>query len=324
VSRKASCNTRGLVQPLHDKQPVSALWPNESVDTLGALQTCREYFQLSKPRIVLLIVISTAVGYCFGVGSHVDLTNLFNTILGTALMAAGSATLNQWYERDIDARMERTKTRPIPAGTIKAEYALYFGVATSVLGTADLWMFTNFEAAALGFCTLFGYLFIYTPLKRIGPLCTTVGAVPGAIPPLIGFAAASGHLTTEAWILFGILFLWQFPHFHAIAWMYREDYKNGGIKMLAVVEPDGKALSRQVIVTLLLLIPVTLAPNFVQMAGDIYFAAAIVLGAAFLYFGIRMSRERTHARARQLLLASVIYMPLLFAFLVFDNPKFHL
>jgi protoheme IX farnesyltransferase len=312
------------LQPLQHKQPVSALWPNGSADALSGLQTCREYLQLSKPRIVLLIVISTAVGYCFGVGSRLDLVNLFNTLLATALMAVGSATLNQWYERDIDARMERTKIRPIPSGTIKAKHALYFGVVVSVLGTVDLWMFTNFEAAALGFCTLFGYLFIYTPLKRIGPICTTVGAVPGAIPPLIGFAAASGHLTIEAWILFGILFLWQFPHFHAIAWMYRDDYKNGGIKMLAVVEPDGKALSRQIMLALLLLIPVTLAPKFVHMAGEIYFAAAIVLGAAFLYFGIRMSRERTHARARQLLLASVIYMPLLFAFLVFDNPKFRL
>jgi heme o synthase len=321
---RASVVQHYRLQPLQHKQPVSAIWPNGSVGELTALQTCKEYLQLSKPRIVLLIVVSTAVGYCFGIGSHLNLINLFNTLLGTALMAAGSATLNQWYERDIDARMERTKIRPIPSGTIKADHALYFGIAASLLGTAELWMFTNFEAAALGFGTLFGYLFLYTPLKRIGPICTTIGAVPGAIPPLIGFAAASGHLTIEAWILFGILFLWQFPHFHAIAWMYRDDYKNGGIKMLAVVEPDGKALSRQVIITLLLLIPVTLAPTFVHMAGEIYLAAAIVLGAAFLYFGIQMSRERTHGRARQLLLASVIYMPLLFAFLVFDNPKFRL
>jgi protoheme IX farnesyltransferase len=190
------------------------------------------------------------------------------------------------------------------------------------LGVIDLWSFTNFLAAALGFITSFGYLFVYTPLKRRGPICTTIGAVPGAMPPLIGFAAASGHLTLEAWILFGILFLWQFPHFHAIAWMYREDYERGEIKMLAVVHPDGKALSRQIIVTLLLLIPVTLAPAFVHMAGRVYFLAALLLGVAFLYFGVQICKERTYKRAHRLLLASVIYMPLLFAFLVFDNPKF--
>jgi heme o synthase len=239
-------------------------------------------------------------------------------------MAAGSATLNQWYERDIDSKMNRTRSRPIPAGTIPAHHALYFGIALSLLGLLDLWSFTNYKAAALSFLTSVGYLFIYTPLKRKGPICTTVGAIPGAMPPLIGFAAASGHLTFEAWILFGMLFLWQFPHFHAIAWMYREDYARGDVKMLAVVEPGGRALSRQIIITLLLLIPVTLAPTFVHMAGKVYFAAALLLGVAFLYFGIQLCKERTFVRARRLLLASVIYMPLLFAFLVFDNPRFTL
>jgi len=291
---------------------------------LTALASIEQYFQLTKPRIALLIVISTAVGYCFGTGSHVSLLTLFSAMLGTALMASGSAALNQWYERDVDARMQRTRLRPIPAGTISAANALYFGIACSFLGLATLAFLTNFLAAALGFLTSFGYLFIYTPLKRKGPICTTIGAIPGAMPPLIGFAAASGHLTLDAWILFGILFLWQFPHFHAIAWMYREDYARGDIKMLAVVEPDGKALSREVILTLLLLLPVTIAPAFVHMAGRIYLVAAIVLGLAFFYFGLQIARERTHVTARRLLLASVIYMPLLFAFLVFDNPRLHL
>lgn len=284
----------------------------------------KEYFELTKPRIWLLIVISTAVGYCFGTGRVFVLETLFHALLGTGLMAAGSATLNQWYERDIDAKMKRTITRPIPAGTIPANHALYFGIAISVIGFVELWAFTNALAALLSLATAFGYLAVYTPLKRVGPICTTVGAVPGAMPPLIGFAAASGHLSIEAWVLCAMLLLWQFPHFHAIAWMYREDYKRGGVKMLAVVKPDGRALSRQVILTLLLLIPVTIAPTLLHMAGYVYFVAAVVLGLGFLYFAIQMCRDRTHLRARQLLLASVIYMPLLFAFLVFDNLRFSL
>ena len=173
---------------------------------------------------------------------------LLNVLFSTAMLAAGTATLNQWYERDIDARMNRTKIRPIPAGSISAERALVFGVVLCVLALIDLAVFTNLLAVSLGFLTSFTYLFIYTPMKRRGPSCTTVGAIPGAMPPLIGFAAASGHLTAEAWILFGMIFLWQFPHFHAIAWIYREDYARGDIKMLAVVQPNGKALSRQIIV----------------------------------------------------------------------------
>ena len=270
--------------PLGDKQEIATQWLAPTQDIALGTSLIRAYLQLTKPRIALLIVISTAVGYCFGIDSHLNLVTLFNALLGTALMAAGSATLNQWYERDIDAKMNRTRKRPIPAGTIAANQALYFGVLISVLGAVDLWYFANQLAASLSVLTSVGYLFIYTPLKRKGPICTTVGAVPGAMPPLIGFAAASGHLRLEAWILFGILFLWQFPHFHAIAWMYRDDYQRGGVKMLAVVEPDGKALSRQIMGTLLLLIPVTLAPSFVHMAGKVYLLAALILGAAFLYF----------------------------------------
>jgi len=308
--------------PLGNKQEAATQWLGQRDEIAFGAGRISEYLQLTKPRIALLIVISTAVGYCFGIDSHLNLVTLFNALLGTALMAAGSATLNQWYERDIDSKMNRTRKRPIPAGTIAADHALCFGVIVSLLGALDLWYFANPLAAALSVLTSAGYLFVYTPLKRMGPICTTVGAVPGAMPPLIGFAAANGHLRLEAWILFGILFLWQFPHFHAIAWMYRDDYKRGDVKMLAVVEPDGKAFSRQILGTLLLLIPVTLAPTFVHMAGKVYLIAALLLGAAFLYFGVQICQERTHERARRLLLASVIYMPLLFAFLVLDNPKF--
>jgi heme o synthase len=317
--------TKLLVQDPDGNRPQAAVqWLDQTIEIVPQAPVLREYFQLTKPRITLLIVISTAVGYCFGAAHAFSLVTLFHALLGTAFMAAGSATLNQWYERDTDSKMKRTRKRPIPAGTIEARHALYFGVAVSVLGAIELWIFTNSLAAALGVITTVGYLFIYTPLKRIGPICTTFGAIPGAMPPLIGFAAASGHLSIEAWILFGILFLWQFPHFHAIAWMYRADYERAGIKMLAVVQPDGKAMSRQILVTLVLLIPVTLAPTFLHMAGKVYFAAALLLGMAFLYFGVQICMEQTHLRARRLLLASVIYIPLLFAFLVFDNPRFTL
>jgi heme o synthase len=308
--------------PAENEDPRRLSWLASPYETATASQTLREYFRLTKPRITLLIVISTAVGYCYGRTMGFSFVTFLHALLGTALMAAGSATLNQWYERGIDAQMIRTSRRPIPAGTVQPGHACLFGMALSVLGLLELWIVNNALTAALGLFTSVGYLFAYTPLKRKGPICTRIGAVPGAMPPLIGFAAASGHLTVEAWVLFGILFLWQFPHFHAIAWIYREDYERAGIKMLAVVRPRGNALTLEILSTLLLLVPITLAPTFLHMAGKVYFVAAFVLDLAFLYFGIQLSRERTLRRARNLLLASVIYVPLLFAFLVFDNPRF--
>ncbi len=304
------------------EQSAVAIWLDSFVDVESLTQALRGFYELIKPRIALLIVISTSVGYSYGVGQHFNLVTFFNTLLGTALLAAGSATLNQWYERDLDALMNRTKARPIPAGIITPRRALTFGVAVSVIGFLELLAFVNVLAAALGLLTSLAYLFAYTPLKRKGPICTTIGAFPGAMPPLIGYAAASGHLTLQAWVLFAILFLWQFPHFHAIAWLYREEYEKVGIKMLAVVKPRGSALNVEIMTALLLLIPATLAPTFLHMAGKVYFVAAIVLNLAFLHFGIQMSAHHDRPRARKLLLASVIYVPLLFAFLVIDNPRF--
>ena len=290
--------------------------------TIGISQSIGEFVKLTKPRIALLIVISTAVGYCYGVGVHFNCLSFINALLGTTLLAAGAATLNQWFERDWDAQMKRTQTRPIPAGTIKAQHALLFGVIVTVVGVAELWVFCNGLTASLGLLTSVGYLFAYTPLKRRHPICTTVGAIPGAMPPLIGFAAASSHLGIDAWVLFSILFLWQFPHFHAIAWMYREDYERAGVKMLAVARPFGIGLTIEILSALVLLIPVTLAPTMLHMTGRVYFAAALLLDLAFLYFGFRLATERTRKRARGLLLASVLYIPILFAFLVFDNLRF--
>jgi heme o synthase len=287
-------------------------------------KTTKAYFNLTKPRITLLIAISTAVGFAYGTGTDFKWLAFINGVLGASLMASGAAALNQWYERESDAQMHRTKARPLPAGQILPKHALVFGVLLSLAGLGALVTFVNSFAGILGLGTSIAYLFVYTPLKRVGPICTTVGALPGAMPPLIGFAAASNHLNFEAWILFSILFLWQFPHFHAIAWLYREDYERAGIRMLAVVRPNGKALSFEIIMALILLAPVTLVPSLVHMTGSVYTVIAALLNAGFLFYGIQMCRNRTRFHARRLLLASVIYMPLLFAALVFDSPRWSL
>jgi protoheme IX farnesyltransferase len=244
---------------------------------------------------------------------------LLYVLLGTALMASGTSALNQWYEAESDARMHRTRQRPIPAGRMKRSHGLVFGVLISFAGFAELWFETNALTAMLGLFTLLSYLFLYTPLKRRSPVCTTVGAVPGAMPPLIGYTAASGHLDSAALALFAILFVWQFPHFHAIALMYREDYARGGIRMLPVVQPDGAATAKRIVACSILLIPVSLLPRFLDMTGSIYFTSAIVAGMGLLYFGVRLGRERTHTRARQVLLASVLYLPALLALMVIDR-----
>jgi heme o synthase len=299
----------------------ASVWSPHSINMTGALPAVyKEYLKLTKPRITTLIIVSTAVGFYFGRGSTPDLTAFFHAILGTALMAAGSATLNQWYERDVDSKMSRTRHRPLVTGTITPRHALYFGLFLSVAGFVELCIFTNGLAGCLGLVTLLGYLLFYTPLKQISPVCTTIGAIPGAIPPLVGFAAASGHLTYKAWILFGILFLWQFPHFYAISWMYKEDYARAGIKMLAVVHPNGSALSIRILAALLLLIPVSAAPAFMSMTGRLYLFGSALLGFGFLYFGVQVARDRTYSRARKLLWASVSYLPLLFGFLILDRP----
>jgi len=269
-----------------------------------------------------MIAVSTAVGYLFGQEGSFALVPFLHAVVGTTLLAAGSATLNQWYERDIDARMQRTLGRPLPGGLLTPAQAFYFGTIISALGLLELLFFANFLAAGIGFATWAGYLGIYTPLKRISPFCTTIGALPGAAPPLVGYAAARGHLTIEAWILFAILFLWQFPHFHAIAWLYREDYERGGIRMLAVVRPDGKAVSQRILWTLLLLLPVSLLPALIHpaMAGTLYLVSALALGLTFLYFGVKVAREKTAIGAKRLLLASVAYLPLLFTVLILNRP----
>jgi protoheme IX farnesyltransferase len=279
----------------------------------------RDFLELTKPRITILILICTAVGYYFGCRTAFHLAMLAHVLLGTALLASGTSALNQWWEADSDAKMRRTHERPIPSGRMKRSHGFVFGVLLSAAGFAELWFGTNALAAALGLFTLLTYLLIYTPLKQRSPVCTTIGALPGAMPPLIGYAAASGALDTGAFALFLILFVWQFPHFYAIAWMYRDDYARGGIRMLPVIEPDGESTARRVLAFSLLLIPISLLPSRLGMAGSPYAVTAVVAGLALLYFGMRLGRERTYASARHVLLASVLYLPALFAVMVLDR-----
>jgi protoheme IX farnesyltransferase len=280
----------------------------------------RNYIELTKPGITWLIVMSAAVGYYFGLpGGDWRWLTLFHTLAGTGLMASGTATLNEWYEREADAKMRRTERRPLPSGRVSPAGALLFGIALSVLGFLELAAAANPVAAFWGAVTLGSYLFLYTPLKKRTPHATTIGAFPGAMPPLIGFAGAAGRLTAEAWVLFAILFLWQFPHFLSIAWMYREDYGRAGMRMLPVVKPDGKATARQIVLCALLLIPASAAPAYLGMSGTVYLFGALALGLVFLYAGVRVAFERTRVRARQVLLASVVYLPMLYGLMLLDR-----
>ncbi len=281
----------------------------------------KDYLELTKPRITWLIVMSTAIGFYFGHTGSWAIWPVLNTLLGTAFIASGTAALNQWYERDTDRHMRRTQLRPIPAGRLKPNRALWFGILLAAVGALELGFGVNWLTAALGVATLTTYLLIYTPLKQKTWWSTTIGAFPGAMPPLIGFAGAAGKLTSEAWVLGAILFLWQFPHFYAIAWMYREDYSRAGIQMLPVVEPDGESTARQILLYSVLLIPISLLPKWMGMTGTIYLIGAIGLGLWFLYSGIQVSLDRTKAKARKVLLTSVVYLPVLYALMVLDPVR---
>src|SRR6266436_2036047 len=276
--------------------------------------TLSDYWALTKPEVNFLILITTAVGFYLGCGNEgrpFSFMPLFNTLLGTLLVASGTGTLNQYIEREFDAQMRRTARRPAAAGRLKPQAVLVFGIALAAVGSIYLTATVNGLASALAILTLLTYLFLYTPLKRKTPLCVFVGAFPGAMPPLIGWAAASGRLNSEAWTLYAILFLWQFPHFMAIAWMYREDYDRAGYLVL----PKGKA--RAPVVTLETLLPLlaVVAISIVQFPTRyvaIFYCAMVLLGLGFLYFGWEFVLRRSRVAARRLLAASIVYLPLLF------------
>jgi protoheme IX farnesyltransferase len=280
----------------------------------------KDYIALTKPRVTWLILMSTGVGYFFGAKTGWHFLSLLHTIIGTGLIASGTAALNQWYEREADGKMKRTRNRPLPAGRLAPGRALAFAIAISVVGFVELWLGANALTALLGLFTLASYLFIYTPLKQHSWHSTTIGAIPGAMPPLIGFAAAAGTLNWQAWTLFAILLFWQFPHFYAIAWMYREDYERAGIQMLPVVEPDGSSTARQIVLYSIALIPISLLPKFLSMAGNVYLVGAIAMGLFFLYAGLRVNAQRTRQCARGVLLASVVYLPVLYSLMLIDRP----
>jgi len=277
------------------------------------------YLELTKPRITFLIVLTSAAGFCLGSPGAVDFVLLTHAMIGIALLSSGIATINQYMERDLDALMRRTEKRPLPTGRLLPFEALWFGLALTLTAEVYLASFVNLLTAALGLTIIAGYLLLYTPLKTRTTLSTVVGAFPGAMPPLIGWAAARGQVGIAAWVLFAILFLWQFPHFLAIAWMYREDYGRAGIRMLPVVEPEGRVTGQQIVAFTIMLIPVSLLPAVMGISGRVYLVAAIVLGLLFLISSVRAALSKSNQHARQLLLASVLYLPLLFGVMVLNR-----
>jgi len=266
-----------------------------------------DFLELSKSRIVLMVLITTAAGFLFA-APHVDPLLMLHTLVGTALVAAGTNALNQYVERDRDAKMHRTRTRPLPAGRMTPRTALVFSSAIAVLGTLYLGLAVNWLTAALGAFTLTSYIFVYTPLKRVSTICTLIGAIPGAIPPLMGWTAATNTLGLGGWIVFGILFLWQLPHFMAISWMYRDDYARGGFAMLSVRNTDGAAVARQAIYYTLALLAVSVLPSVFGMAGVVYLVGAAASGAALLAFAIRFFFDRSVHNARSLFMLSNLYL----------------
>jgi len=289
------------------------------LERLSARDRVAAYLELTKPRITFLIVLTAAAGFALASPARVDYSAMLNATVGIALLSSGIATLNQYMEKDLDALMRRTANRPLPTGKLLPWEALAFGVGLTALAEIYLAVLVNPLSAVIGLTVISGYLFGYTPLKTRTSLSTFVGAFPGAVPPLIGWASARGTIGVEAWVLFAILFLWQFPHFLAIAWMYREDYTRAGILMLPVVEPDGRVTGQQIVLYTVMLLPVSLLPTMLGTAGKSYFVGAIVLGLLFLYFSLRAAFSKSRQAARQLLLASVIYLPLLFILMVLDR-----
>lgn len=279
----------------------------------------QSYFELTKPRVSSLVVMTTAAGFYLASPGRLNWLLFFHTLFGTSLLAGGTAVLNQFLERDSDALMRRTSRRPLPAKKLEPLNAMMFGLVLVAAGGVYLGFLANPLTAFLGCLTTAIYLLAYTPLKTRTAFCTTVGAFPGAIPPLMGWAAASGGLNLNAWILFGILFLWQFPHFLSIAWIYRDDYERGGYKMLPLFDKEGKRTGFRVVAFTAALTLVSVAPFFTDLAGAIYLFVATGLGLGFLWAGLVLARNRSRISAKLLLRVSVIYLPLLLVVMIADK-----
>jgi heme o synthase len=277
------------------------------------------FIELTKPRIAVLLVLTSAAGFYLASSGPFNYVLFINSMVAIALLAFGVATLNQYWERELDRLMERTATRPLPTGKVTANEALIFGLAQCTIAELYLLLFVNPLTAFLGSLVIVGYVLVYTPLKTRTSVSTAIGAIPGALPPLMGWTAASDNITLTAWALFAMQFLWQFPHFLAIAWIYRKEYAKAGILMLPVVEPSGRLTARQIVMFTIMLVPVSLAPFFFGVSGFVFLVGASVIGVLFLIASIQAARTKTDAMARRLLLASVIYLPILFILMVADK-----
>ena len=279
------------------------------------------FSDLVKARLTTLVLLTMTVGFYLGEREGIEFVLFFNTLAATALVAAGASALNQWLEREYDAKMRRTQNRPLPSGRLQPSTVAIFGGVSSVAGLIYLALAVNLLTSVLGAVSLVSYLFIYTPLKRVTWLNTAVGAIPGALPPLMGWTAARGELSGDGWALFAILAFWQLPHFFAIAWIYRDEYAAAGFKMLSGLDADGRRTAEQSVSNTLALLAVSLCPFIFKMAGTAYLAGAILLGAGFLICAIRFSRRLTLSSARQLFWASIFYLPLLLGMMVLDKVK---
>lgn len=282
------------------------------------MKSIEPYIELTKPGILGLVATTTAVGFVMGAGGEVNFSLLCLTLIGTALTCGGSGALNHYLERDFDSQMNRTHARPIPSGRIEAADALYFGLALVTAGTALLVWQVNLLTGFLALLTTFLYAFVYTPLKRLTWLNTSIGAIPGALPPLGGWAAATGEIGVGAWIIFAIQFLWQHPHFFAIAWIYRQDYARGGFKMLPVLDQSGERTFAQILLFSILLLPISLFPALVGISGATYLIGATGLGVALAMYSISLAQLRTIAAAKRVFFGSIIYLPALFGLMVID------
>jgi protoheme IX farnesyltransferase len=290
-----------------------------ALEKASVWQRAADYFALAKPRMVVMVLAVTMAGFYLGTTGAPDWVCLLHLLVGMALAAGGTMALNQYMEREEDALMQRTQFRPLPDGRIQPWPALCFGAVTTGSGLLYLLVMVQALAGLVTAVIVCTYLFWYTPLKLKTSLCSVVGAIPGALPPVTGWVAARGTFGAEVWVLFAVMFLWQLPHALAIAWLYREDYARAGFRLLPVVHPDGHSTGRQIVANCLALLAVGLLPTLVGLAGPIYFAAAFILGLIFLGFGIDMALSRTAEAARRLVLASLVYIPLVFLLMVLDK-----
>jgi protoheme IX farnesyltransferase len=275
--------------------------------------------EMTKPGITLMVVLTAGLGFLLAGGETFSFWLLVHTLLGTGLVSGGASVLNQVLERETDALMRRTADRPLPGGRLDPDTALFFGVLLAVTGLVELALAVNLLTALLGAVALTGYVFVYTPLKRVSSLATVIGAVPGAIPPMMGWSAVRNEIDLAAWVLFGILFFWQLPHFLAIAWLCREDYARGGFPMLPVLDPEGTRTGRQSVLYGAALVPVSLLPSLLGLMGEVYFAGALAFGLVYLGFSVGFARVRSNPGARRLMLASLVYFPALLLVMLLDR-----